>query len=839
MTAPSTPCLRTSRCAGWTHHLAAVLVAVLVIVLHATCASVSTSAAETQSGDTHQPSTTTTITDDGPLVIIFDVSGSMNEDDNAGTNKLAAAKKSMTAMLRDHSSSEGLGLWTYPGGMSDSEGCAVGNWIPGLSPDMDPDATALDARIRALTADGDTPTGPAIQAVVDRLESLGQTSATLLLVSDGESNCGVPPCDVAADIIASGFDLRIPTVGFDISDIGRTELACIAEATGSGYHEAADASALIDELSQYHSQGLELSVTAPTRILSGSNAQLVATITNPSNQRITGLTAVVAMDAGASREIFPMLLSPQRRLPALEAGASVTTAWTATSSTGSEGTAGWRVLVGSQGSGSVLSSGSIAVSTSGLTIQDAGPLLQQLSGPVVVMGDSYSSGEGAGSYVDPSGKCHRSDLAYGPLIGGQSTTIIACSGATSAHVLTQVQNGTEDPQVQALDDLQTAPGLVFLTIGGNDIGFGEIVRECMFSDCADNDSTMRRKLADIGQREPDLRSTYTSLLERLNSSSRTKARGGRVAPLVVSPYPDLLWNQNKGWCGTPHLGFTAKEVAYGRALVTTLNEQIRTAVDTLSEQGYPIYYADDVVDFPQPSHTLCDSDSFFVKLDAGSLATHVLSTQELAHPNSAGYRAWADSLVLWSQTQRAAVVNTTMPEKEDGWSSRIVAALDSWTRAFLLTRHHAVQGEVGALSEDGTTPAGSVATELDIRGGDTVDITLRGLEPGSTVTITVHSTPRSLGSLQADDTGIASGPIEISPDLDSGHHTLVLEGLDTDINSAAFEVPLQVRSPIGWPWWTMLGACVLLLGGGATAVVVGVNKHRGARTVQDGVPLVD
>lgn len=766
---------------------------------------------------------------DGPLVIIFDVSGSMNEDDVSGTNKLGAAKTSMTSMLREHSSSNGLGLWTYPGGMSDQEGCAVGNWMDGLSPDMDPDATEVDAHIRALTAEGETPTGPAIRAVVDRLEALGHTSATLLLVSDGESNCGVPPCDVATEIVASGFDLRIPTVGFDISESGRGELGCIAEATGAGYHEAEDASSLIDELAQYHARDLELSVAAPTRILSGATVQLTATITNPSNQRITGLTAVVAMEAGPSRDIFPTLLSPQRRLPAIGAGETLTTTWTASSATGSTGTARWRVLVGSRGTGSVLQSGEIGVSRSGLTIQDAGPLLKELSGPVVVMGDSYSSGEGAGTYTHSSGKCHRSELAYGPLIGGRSTTIIACSGATSDHVLRSPQNDTESPQVEALDQLTTPPGLVFLTIGGNDIGFGQIVAECVKSDCASNDAVMRRKLADISERGPSLEKTYLSVLEHLNSHSDVRARKGRVAPLVVSPYPDLLWSRNQRWCGTTHLGFSPQEVAYGRALVAALNEQARRTVADLSERGYPIYFADDVVDFPQPNHTLCDTDSFFVRIDAGSIAGHLWSMQELAHPNPAGYRAWADSLVLWSQTSRAAVVNTTMPNDSRGWRDHLADLFDTWSQHVTAGTHHPVRGEIGAFTQDGSTPPGSVAAEITVRGGDTVDITVTGLAPGSTVTVTVHSAPRSLGTLTADDRGTVSGPITVPTDLESGRHDVILEGLDADATSAAFEVPVLLHSSGGWVWWGTLGIGAALLVLGVTSVVVGLRRRSRSR----------
>ena len=50
---------------------------------------------------------------EGPLVVVFDVSGSMNEQDSSGRNKLEAAKTTMTAMLRAYADSgTDMGIWT-------------------------------------------------------------------------------------------------------------------------------------------------------------------------------------------------------------------------------------------------------------------------------------------------------------------------------------------------------------------------------------------------------------------------------------------------------------------------------------------------------------------------------------------------------------------------------------------------------------------------------------------------------------------------------------------------------------------------------------------------------
>ena len=62
-----------------------------------------------------------------PLVTVFDVSGSMNDQDSKGIVKLSTAKKSITDLLRAQPVNTPLGVWTYPGG-STVDGCSAGSW---------------------------------------------------------------------------------------------------------------------------------------------------------------------------------------------------------------------------------------------------------------------------------------------------------------------------------------------------------------------------------------------------------------------------------------------------------------------------------------------------------------------------------------------------------------------------------------------------------------------------------------------------------------------------------------------------------------------------------------
>ena len=805
-------------------HRFAVLVTSTIVCLTMFATAIPVSLAAPSSPPSAGPSvsavTSTTPTpaakEQAPLVLVVDVSSSMTENDSSGRNKLSSAKKTMSALVQGRPESTDLGVWTYPGGTTSGE-CAPGSWIPGLQPDQHPDPTDVDAHIRQLTASGNTPTGPALRGVVDSLKQKGFTSATLLLISDGESNCGEPPCEVAKSIVDEGFALSVPSIGFTISDKGRDELTCISQATGSSYREADNADQLIKELSQYEQRDLEVSVEAPTRIRQGANAAITATIKNSSHYTVTNIRAAISIDPGTSRTIFPLILSPVRHLPALKEGESTRVTWAATGASGQTGTAGWKVAVGSRDAGSVLKTGKVEVTDEGLTLNDAGPLLQDVSGPVVVIGDSFSSGEGAGSYMDEGEPtCHRAQTAYGAVLGGRQTHLIACSGAVTADVTDKSQHPSEPPQAKALQDLPDNPGLVYLTIGGNDIHFGDIVTGCVLGNCTADRAEMTRRLSEIPQRKESLKKTYRAVMKATNTRERVKKRQGKVAPLIVSPYPDPLWETEQGNCATvmPNVSLSPSEISYGRQILTLLNRTVRDAVTELSKEGYPVYYAQDVVDLAKPNHTICNSDSYFVKVN---LQNYVHDHNELFHPNISGHEAWAQSLIAWSQTKEAQVVNTTMPNEGGGLRSA-AGGLKRLGRAVQPPQDHALSAQLQPLAADGS--ASRQVTTTTVRNGDTLTFTVTGVNPGSTVTVTVHSDIQTLGTLVADANGKASGTLALTADLPSGSHTLVLEGLKEDAQMGYYEVPLSVRETSGWLVLLAYGIALLLIAGGAMTLVL-------------------
>jgi lysophospholipase L1-like esterase len=140
----------------------------------------------------------------------------------------------------------------------------------------------------------------------------------------------------------------------------------------------------------------------------------------------------------------------------------------------------------------------------------------------VALGDSYSSGVGAGDYTAESGDCDRSPNAYSALWAANnapsSYVSVACSGATTGDVASS-----------QLSALSTATTLVSITVGGNDENFAGIMEDCnLYSD----DTCV----SEIQAAEDDARANLPGKLDSLYGQIRADAPNARV---VVLDYPEF------------------------------------------------------------------------------------------------------------------------------------------------------------------------------------------------------------------------------------------------------------------------------------------------------------
>ncbi|WP_035305957.1 SGNH/GDSL hydrolase family protein [Actinokineospora inagensis] len=170
----------------------------------------------------------------------------------------------------------------------------------------------------------------------------------------------------------------------------------------------------------------------------------------------------------------------------------------------------------------------LVAATAALSLLGLAAPASAATGKYVALGDSYSSGVGAGSYGS-SGSCKRSANAYPQLWANSHApsgfTFVACSGAVTSDVLNgQVGSVTADT------------ALVTISIGGNDAGFASVMTNCNID--SDADCVSQNQNA-----QNFARTTLPGRLDNVYRAIRSKAPNARV---VVLGYPHIY--QLNGSC---------------------------------------------------------------------------------------------------------------------------------------------------------------------------------------------------------------------------------------------------------------------------------------------------
>lgn len=254
---------------------------------------------------------------------------------------------------------------------------------------------------------------------------------------------------------------------------------------------------------------------------------------------------------------------------------------------------------------------------------------------VVLLGDSYSAGNGAGAYDD---SCLRSPGSAGRRYAAAvraSVVDVACSGAVVAD-LTRPRSPSVPAQVDAVD--RTAD-VVVLTMGGNDVGFGSLVLQCFLFRTGSEDRGCADGVARARAALPRLRTDLTAALVEVRSRMRADA------VLVLRSYPLLAPDRALVEPG----GYDANRAvrALGAA-GTTVQQQVVDAVRA-SGPGRSRTYLDTSAATVFAGHELGAEPAagsrpapYFV-----GFGTKGARQAEVYHPNPAGWAAWGDSLVAF------------------------------------------------------------------------------------------------------------------------------------------------------------------------------------------------
>jgi lysophospholipase L1-like esterase len=250
----------------------------------------------------------------------------------------------------------------------------------------------------------------------------------------------------------------------------------------------------------------------------------------------------------------------------------------------------------------VVSSAVIVVSAGLAGVAAAAPAAGAASAVnYVALGDSYSSGLGAGNYVSSSGSCDRSTDAYPEQWAGANSpatfTSVACAGATTADVLSS--------QVSALS---TSTTLVSITIGGNDAGFSSVMETCVLlptSSCLSAVATAEAFMA-------------SQLPARLDQTLQTIAADAPNAKVVVLGYPDLYDLSKSSSC----VGLSTSD----RTALNQGANDLDAAIQAAALANHDTF-ADVRGQFA--GHEICDSDSWLHSVDIFAISSSY-------HPTAAG-----------------------------------------------------------------------------------------------------------------------------------------------------------------------------------------------------------
>ncbi|WP_422732983.1 SGNH/GDSL hydrolase family protein [Micromonospora sp. WMMD558] len=216
----------------------------------------------------------------------------------------------------------------------------------------------------------------------------------------------------------------------------------------------------------------------------------------------------------------------------------------------------------------------------------------------VALGDSYSSGVGAGPY-DLSG-CLRSQKSYAPLWATANAVTSfrfpACGGAVTADVI--------NAQVGSLSSTTT---LVTITIGGNDAGFADVMTTCRFgstSSCTNAVNTAKSFAT----------TTLPGRLDATYAAIRNRAPNAR---LIVLGYPRLFETGSCGWFAMS---------SYKRTILNEAADVLAT-VTAARAAAAGATFADTRPYFA--GHGVCASDPWI---------RDVTGVIEAYHPDADGYR---------------------------------------------------------------------------------------------------------------------------------------------------------------------------------------------------------
>lgn len=295
------------------------------------------------------------------------------------------------------------------------------------------------------------------------------------------------------------------------------------------------------------------------------------------------------------------------------------------------------------------------------------------------LGDSYTSGEGAFDYVlgtdTADNHCHLSINSYPFLLthdlfsarGGHS---VACSGAVIKDIVGRKGQGMDKTLKssvlinflpgyvsQKTFVKQWQPEIITVSIGGNDIGFGDILETCVVphisihrtsNDCFSTYEDRQEILDRIDKTLPE----WVHLLGQLKKASPHSR-------IYIVGYPQIAYDQ--GSCAL-NVHLSRSEIAFAADIVDYINETVSRAATQTNVQ-----YAD--ISQALVGHRLCETASYNIAVNGLTAGRDSLVLgRESYHPNALGHQLIEEEIIR--QTHRLTLGTTA----STGSRTRLLAA---------------------------------------------------------------------------------------------------------------------------------------------------------------------
>lgn len=409
---------------------------------------------------------------------------------------------------------------------------------------------------------------------------------------------------------------------------------------------------------------------------------------------------------------------------------------------------------------------------------------QKVGFQYLALGDSFASGEGAYEYKASTdtghNMCHLSQRSYPYLISstlgfGQYESV-ACSGAVMKDVTdnsaiyrkeNEQSKGKFDesfdneiftnflPGYRAQNEFNRLrmPGIITVSIGGNDIGFGDIIIRCIDTDtCYDNYEDRMQLVGSINRQFNNLVSTYIQI--KTSADPRTK--------IYIIGYPQIA--KPDGVCDM-NVHLNNEEVKFAAQLVTHLNSVIKKAAENAG-----VYYVD--VEDSLNGHRMCEPMwSWEVAVNGLTAGNDKIDLpyihgpigNESYHPNAMGH-----DLLKQKILEKTNNLTATMPppnpnaKPSDITSDMAILQAPKTNRVIRDLKHYT--GTDGGVIKAGERWVYE-ATYLD-----------EIFAAGSKVEAWLHSNPLNLGTYTMSPDGSINISADIPTNMAPGFHTLHLYG---------------------------------------------------------------